>query len=191
MPISTLPFSSRRRADHQISVTFGKVWCSAHSPTKSRPGPIGVTVMRQLTDAGYPLAVKDSGPPQRQRTIEVYPHPALLALMGTKQRFRYKVQKAKRFWPQSNAGERIGLVLTQFALIEAKLREHITNIPPFLASADQVRSLSGLKRYEDALDALVCSWTATECLRGARRSYGDETAAIWVPALSEELLEIE
>ena len=43
--------------------------------------------------------------------------------------------------------------------------------------------LAGLKRYEDALDALVCAWVATLYLDGKGMAYNgaDPTAAIWVP----------
>jgi predicted RNase H-like nuclease len=42
-------------------------------------------------------------------------------------------------------------------------------------------SASGLKRYEDALDALVCAWVGAKYLLGEAVAYGDGTAAIWVP----------
>jgi predicted RNase H-like nuclease len=42
-------------------------------------------------------------------------------------------------------------------------------------------STSGLKRYEDSLDALVCSWVGAKYLLGEAEPYGDGTAAIWVP----------
>lgn len=42
-------------------------------------------------------------------------------------------------------------------------------------------STSGLKRYEDSLDALVCAWAGAKYLEGAAMPYGDATAAIWVP----------
>ena len=44
-----------------------------------------------------------------------------------------------------------------------------------------VPSLSSLKRYEDALDALVCGWVAAQFVQGNAMPYGDATAAVWVP----------
>jgi predicted RNase H-like nuclease len=42
-------------------------------------------------------------------------------------------------------------------------------------------STSGLKRYEDSLDALVCACVGAKYLEGSAVPYGDNTAAIWVP----------
>jgi predicted RNase H-like nuclease len=41
--------------------------------------------------------------------------------------------------------------------------------------------VSGLKRYEDSLDALVCAWVGAKYLEGETVAYGDHTAAIWIP----------
>jgi hypothetical protein len=38
-----------------------------------------------------------------------------------------------------------------------------------------------IKRHEDALDALVSAWVATEFLGGRARAYGDADVAIWTP----------
>ncbi len=38
-----------------------------------------------------------------------------------------------------------------------------------------------LKRFEDALDALVCAWVASRFVEGCAVAHGDSTAAIWVP----------
>ena len=44
-----------------------------------------------------------------------------------------------------------------------------------------VKSLAALKRYEDALDALVCAWVGVEYLGGRTLPLGDGDAAIWCP----------
>jgi predicted RNase H-like nuclease len=41
--------------------------------------------------------------------------------------------------------------------------------------------VTGLKRYEDSLDALVCAWVGAKYLEGEAVAYGDHTAAIWIP----------
>jgi predicted RNase H-like nuclease len=51
-----------------------------------------------------------------------------------------------------------------------------------LPDAARVPSLAHLKRYEDALDALVCAWVGVCALNGSARAYGDDAAAIWVPS---------
>jgi predicted RNase H-like nuclease len=42
---------------------------------------------------------------------------------------------------------------------------------------------AALKRYEDALDALVCGWVGIEYLGGRCTAFGDTAAAIWTPSL--------
>jgi len=43
------------------------------------------------------------------------------------------------------------------------------------------RTCLNFKRYEDALDALVCTWVGVEHLEVNTVPLGDETAAIWCP----------
>jgi hypothetical protein len=38
-----------------------------------------------------------------------------------------------------------------------------------------------LKRYEDALDALISAWVGVEFINGRAIPYGDDAAAVWVP----------
>jgi predicted RNase H-like nuclease len=45
--------------------------------------------------------------------------------------------------------------------------------------------VSGLKRYEDSLDSLVCAWVGMTYLKGETVAYGDHTAAIWMPCAAK------
>jgi hypothetical protein len=40
-----------------------------------------------------------------------------------------------------------------------------------------------VKAYEDKLDGVVCAAAAIACLNGDGKAFGDEDAAIWVPAM--------
>ena len=40
--------------------------------------------------------------------------------------------------------------------------------------------LAALKRWEDAVDALVAAWVGIRYLEGTAEPYGDATAAIWI-----------
>ncbi len=60
--------------------------------------------------------------------------------------------------------------------ILAKLQEHVR---AKLEIPAKPRSLAALKRYEDALDALVCAWVGIEFLAGRARAMGDAEAVIW------------
>lgn len=113
--------------------------------------------------------------------VEVYPHPALLTLTGASYRLPYKVSRRRRYWPEVSPAERKAKLLDQFEKILVALKAEIHDIPIELPEPADVISISGLKRYEDALDALVCAWVGAKYLEGEATRYGDDTAAIWVP----------
>lgn len=181
MPLSTRPFATRRPADDAISKRFGGRGCAAHSPGAARPGELGATLMASLRSAGFPLATTRTVAVS-PRTVEVYPHPALLALLGREYRVPYKVSKSKKYWPSASVAERVIKLLHEHQAILDALEGLVGRIPFTLPAAGTVRSLSQLKRYEDALDALVCAWVGVEFLRGGCIPFGDENGAVWVPA---------
>jgi len=188
MPVATVPFSGRRAADDAISAAFGSRGCSAHSPNEVRPGPLGSRLTAQLREAGYPLATVGDTCCTLGRTIEVYPHPALLTLLAVSYRVPYKVAKSSRYWPGVDVRERITRLLGQFTAIKRALCRHFNEISIRLPSPRDVQTLTALKRYEDALDALVSAWVGTQFAIGNTKAYGDNTATIWVPAAELTLL---
>jgi predicted RNase H-like nuclease len=155
---------------------------STHSPSRDRPGPLGDSFTKALAAAGYPLATVADLPAALPRTIEVYPHPALLVLLVREYRVPYKVSKSKKYWPDATVQERIRKLLEQFTVIESALNRVFghTHIP--LPAPSQVQKLNQLKRYEDALDALISAWVGVQYVEGRSKGYGDEKAAIWVPS---------
>lgn len=179
MPLSLdEPITGRRACDQAIARAFGRMGCSPHSPNAARPGEISYQLRAELHRLGYPLAVNNPGELIAPATIEVYPHPALLCLLDLNYRLPYKVGKSRRYWPRTTAEERVRNLLAHFRQIHAGLSGEIDGIPDFLPEAG---SLNSLKRYEDALDALVCAWVGARYLAGCATAYGDHTAAIWVP----------
>lgn len=182
MPLSDAPISARRHADRAISQTFGKYGCSTHTPSASRPGPLGSGLMTDLRAAGYPLISGKETASLKQGTIEVYPHPALLILLGRDYRVPYKVNKSGKYWKGASVAERIDCLLKELFQIENGLRLAFGDIPFSMPSSTDVRSLRFLKRYEDALDAMVCAWVGRMFIEGNATAYGDDTSAIWVPS---------
>jgi predicted RNase H-like nuclease len=186
MPVATVPFASRRPADDAISKAFGGQGCSTHSPSAKRPGPLGSRIILELSDAGYPLATAADAVGTLGKVIEVYPHPALLGLVGRPYRVPYKVGKSCRYWPRVGRSERITRLLAEFTEIDRALYSTLgqTRVP--LPAPHEVSKLAALKRYEDALDALVCAWVAIQYTTAAAAAYGDSTGAIWVPKSSRD-----
>ena len=182
MPVATVPFSSRRPADDAVSVEFGTRWCSAHTPNAVRPGPLGDSLSSAIRTSGYELATTRTRGAETKRLVEVYPHPALLSLLRCARRVPYKVRKSRKYWPQLNVRERIAALLREFDSIYQALQQVFGSLGFELPRADRVPNLAHLKRYEDALDALVCAWVGVEYLSSRAVALGDETGAIWCPA---------
>ena len=98
-----------------------------------------------------------------------------------------QIGHASSYWrderPSPTADERKYRIVRTWRRIYDELAKSIASIPlalPSSASLDE-HSLASLKRYEDALDALICGWVGIQYLKGRVRPYGDEHAAIWIP----------
>lgn len=70
------------------------------------------------------------------------------------------------------------MLLAQWAALRQALASTIDGIELRVPSRG---TLAELKRYEDALDALVCAWTGIEYLAGRLRAHGDARGAVWAP----------
>lgn len=169
MPISTVAIVGRRRADDAVSEKYGGAGCGTHSPSGARPGQVGIDLTKGFVDLGYPVAVAGPNPPTRA-LVEVYPHPALIALTGDAFRLPYKIGKAGRTWAN---------VRPVWERILGELARRIDDVT--LALPDNPSSKAALKRWEDALDALICAWVGVEYAEGRATALGDGTAAIWCP----------
>jgi predicted RNase H-like nuclease len=181
MPVSTVPIVGRRAADEAISRRFGGQGCSTHSPSSIRPGPMGATLTSQFAGAGYSIATASTPCGTRTRLVEVYPHPALLALLQRNYRVSYKVSKSGRYWPNLSKTERMSNLITVFTAIHAGLAASIDSCRLPIPIPGNSLTLASLKRFEDALDALVCAWIGARYSVGSAVAYGDEAAAIWCP----------
>ncbi len=181
MPIATVPVVGRRVADALVSKQYGGQGCSCHTPIAARPGPLGAQLSAAFFGSGYPVATAATNFGTHLHLLEVYPHPALLTLMNTNYRYPYKVSKSVRLWPGTTVPFRINQLLQQFGLLLVALNGQIHGINLALPMPQNVTTLTGLKRYEDALDALVSAWIGCRYLAGNVQCFGDSTAAIWVP----------
>jgi len=182
MPLSTDRIDGRREADDQVSREFGSRKCATHSPSRERHGELSDQLRRDFEAQGYPLATKTTPLGAAHALIEVYPHPALLSLCPSKDRLMYKTSRTRSYWPELSLAERRLKLLEEWQRILAALRKNISRIPLDLPDSATL-TLSALKRYEDALDALVCCWIGGEYLVGKATPFGDAAAAIWIPEL--------
>jgi len=181
MPVSRIPITRRREADNRISAEFGAAGCGTHSPTSARPGVLGADLTGAFSGAGYEVATADDKAGTLARLVEVYPHPALLRLLNEVYRLPCKASKSRKYWPTAGIRERIDKLLKVYRQILTALNAEIEGINLPLPGASSCASLSSLKRFEDALDALVCAWVGCQYVDCRVTPFGDAAAAIWVP----------
>jgi len=186
IPLARKEITTRRPSDSAISKAFGGKGCSAHSPNSTRPGPISNSLARQLKSNGFELETTVSASKTVPRAIEVYPHPALLTLLNRDYRVPYKVGNSSKYWRGESVRQRIARLIDEFTYIYNRLAEELGNFPFDLPSPSDVYNLNYLKRYEDALDALVCAWVGQQHLLGQTTAYGNHDSAIWVPGTRED-----
>ena len=101
--------------------------------------------------------------------------------MSSDYRLEYKAAKTSRYWPELGIKQRKQKLFYIYKSILAKLGQYITSIPDFLPEDFEAMTFSALKRFEDAIDALVCGWVGVEYFNNNVMAYGDKTGAIWVP----------
>jgi predicted RNase H-like nuclease len=176
IPLATRAVLARRPADTAIARAFGGRGCAVHSPLPDRPGPIAGALHDGFAAHGFALATARTPAGTRAAMLEVFPHAALLSLVGADYRLPYKTSRSSKYWPALSLAARRRALLVQWRRILTALSARIDGIALPLPRAG---TIAGLKRYEDAMDALVCAWVGIEFLAGRVRAYGDDTAAIW------------
>jgi predicted RNase H-like nuclease len=186
MPIALTAIHKRREADSAVSKIFGSKGCSTHSPSDARPGDLGRQLTERFNELGYPVATTETPVGKTHVLAEIYPHPALLHLLGKDFRIKYKIGRANEYWPEKTPADRRRRIVKNWRKIleELSLTINKLDLPlPAKTDLDDYPSTS-LKRFEDALDALVGAWVGIKYLEGDCTAYGDETAAIWIPPKS-------
>lgn len=181
IPIATVPILGRRVADNKISAAFGANWCGTHSPSRKRPGCVGTRISKGFGQLRYHLATAETRAGGTSKLIEVFPHVALLRLLGVTSRVPYKVGKSRKYWPKASLQTRKRLLLNQLAKVLKTLRREVRDIALRLPPSSEVEFLSSLKPFEDSIDAIVCAWVGVKYLGKKARAYGGHNAAIWVP----------
>lgn len=178
MPVSTADITGRRAADREVSRRFGSRGCSTHSPSPLRPGQLGAALAQQFVSTWpqrpQPLA-RRAGWWRFIRIPLCWRSWAVTCECPTRSASRVATGPAL----ESRSGSRGCWQSSRRSLTD--LAVHIDGISVPLPRPQDVETLSSLKRYEDAIDALVCCWVGSQYLDGLAVALGDETAAIWCP----------
>ena len=179
IPLAAGRITGRRSCDDAVSRAFGAFGCGTHSPRADLPGAVSTNLYRDFVSGGFRLAT--TAPARgRRHLLEVFPHTALLALTGASYRVPYKLARSSRYWPGATARERRERLLAAWAAILRALRRVLVGIE--LPLPREAPPAGRMKRWEDALDALLCAWVGVEFLAGRARPLGDARGAIWSPA---------
>ena len=155
----------QRRADSELAAQFSKFKAGAYSATlpflTKMNGLAGPTLARLLQDANFELDPTRLSRGARGRfALEVFPHPAHVALFGLNMRLRYK--------KGTLASRRLALLDYQRHLAQLLSRE----LPHLLWSELMQQVLEpaavdctgrAMKQLEDKLDAVTCAYVAYHC----------------------------
>ncbi|MEJ5944884.1 DUF429 domain-containing protein [Pseudokineococcus basanitobsidens] len=143
--------TGQRRAEKEISRTFGAFGASAHTSNRQRSAG-GDSRARQLARRRGWLVDPASSVGAEAVCVEVYPHPALVGLFELPYRLDYKKGSAERRRPGLQA-----LVSLVESVPELRAREH----PRWRHITATISSTSrGLGAVEDEVDAVVCAHLA-------------------------------
>lgn len=176
MPLAMRPIVARRAADNAIASAYATRGLGAHSPSPERPGPVASTMCRGFGRLGYRVAGTRVAPGTPGVLIEVFPHASAIALLGASYRVPYKLGRMRQYWPEASAVVQRRNILAQWTKLRRALARSIRGGALRIPAG---ATLAGLKRYEDALDALVCAWTGMQYNAGTLRAYGDASGAVW------------
>ena len=182
--------ASRRHADNEISRAYGGRGASTHSPLPGRPGKIAGSIYSTLVSTGFRhLSAGDEGSLDKRVFFETYPHPVIIDMMALDYRLEYKVRNRSKFWPELSADERWQMSASQLDLLRGALSEKIAGVCSLVPSAVEIldnavgSKLRVLQGIEEALDAVVCAYAGWKVGDGSGMAFGDEGAAIWLPAI--------
>ncbi len=178
MPMAHSPIIGRRCCDNAVSQAYGARKCGTHTPSTERPGRMSDELCEGFRDAGYPLRTTTVTTPG---LIEVYPHPALVALACASERLPYKASKVRSYWPALNPAQRRKRLYQQWSEIVALLDCEISGVAEALPRLELRASGVAVKAFEDKLDAIVSAWVGICALEGRAKPFGDPDAAIWIP----------
>ena len=176
--------TGRRPCEAQLSAVFGRYDAGTHPCNTSRPelarGSRGLRVATELGLDPAPYSRAD------RRAIEVYPHPATIALFGLPRTIKYK----------QKPGRDLDLLRSELLRLMGHLESLDGADPPLrlAASADwqrlrraveQAARKSELRAAEDVVDAVLCAYIARFTAHRPERTtvFGDaETGYIVTPA---------
>ncbi len=188
--------TGNRPAEKALNKDFARFHAGAHPANTGKPEfadqPRGARIARQL---GLDVNPRSGRP---RRAIEVYPHPATIALFRLGRTLKYKAKPSRT----------LHLLRSELLLLMDLLEGLAAADPPLLlrgpltdqeaaahwesmrAAVESATRKVDLRAVEDQVDAVLCAYLALLAARHPERmtTYGDvETGYIVTPTLPEDL----
>lgn len=160
--------SGFRPCDRELALAFRHCEAAPYPANRRRFGGKvrGEELVRKLAAEGFVHSPIIEPRKDTRQVVEVYPHPASVALFGLERTIKYKVRPGRP--PELRKAE-----LSRYT---ALLRGLEKAFPPLHAPQILSRELSplkgrGLKAFEDLLDALFCAYIALYCWTFGPKGY--------------------
>lgn len=188
-PLIVTNATGNRPAEAALNRDFARFDAGAHPSNTGKPEfsvqPRGARIAARL---GLDMNPRSG---RARRAIEVYPHPATVALFRLGRTLKYKNKPGRDFEElRSELLALVGLV-EGLALAEPALSVETAAWTALRTAAENARRKSELRVVEDQVDAVVCAYVALFAARRPEQTttYGDfETGYIVTPTLPADLV---
>jgi predicted RNase H-like nuclease/ppGpp synthetase/RelA/SpoT-type nucleotidyltranferase len=184
-PLVVTNATGRRPCEAALNADFARFHAGAHPSNAGKPefsdGTRGARICAAL---GLDINPRSGRP---RRGIEVYPHPATIALFGLQRTLKYKDKPGRTFAELRAALLELMTLLEERAATDPPL--HLVGVDAWSslrADVEDARRKSELRVAEDQVDAVLCAYIALFADRhpGRTTTYGDlETGYIVTPSL--------
>lgn len=188
-PLVVTNATGNRPCEAALNRDFARFEAGAHPANTGKPELREPRGARLATRFGLDLDPETTNP---RRALEVYPHPALVALFRLQRTLKYKQRSNRPF--EGMRDEMLRLAALLESLEDADLPLHLAGNPDWtvlVTAVGAAQRKSELRHAEDRIDAVVCAYVAMHALRRPERTttYGDGTSGyIVTPTLPPDLL---
>jgi len=159
-PLAVPNASGRRPVEGEISRIFGRYQAGPHPANRQRltfDGVVrGEALVAALAERGFVHTVGIAAGALVRQVVEVFPHPAMIALFELACTLKYKARPRRSHALRMTEWLRYQAYLRGLAVADPPLRGHEALLE------QDVAALAGrrLKQYEDQIDALFCAYIA-------------------------------
>lgn len=177
--------TGRRICEAELAAVFGRYQAGAHPANRrllARDGVVrGEALVAALEQRNFTYTDQIVAGTPARAVLEIYPHPAMVALFGLERTLKYKSKPGRSAAVQQAAWQDYQRHLRALAHADPPLRNH----EPLLDRDTTTLSGQRLKDYEDQVDALMCAYIALYAFRwGNQRcqTFGTlESGSIYTP----------